>query len=159
MAKPNSSDVAVSETMQSLRRIFKAIENYSREVSREYGITGPQLWALKTISQNENLSLSELGKGMFLHPSTITGLVDRLEKRGFVLRKRDREDRRVINIQLTAKGATLVKKSPNPIQGRMIHGLRRLKREELHAIFNSLKKLVEIMEAQNVKATFFFDEE
>ena len=84
MAKPNSSDVAISETMQSLRRIIKAIENYSQEVSRQYGVTGPQLWALKTISQNENLSLSELGKEMFLHPSTITGLVDRLEKKGFV---------------------------------------------------------------------------
>ncbi len=152
-------DTAISDTMQSLRRIFKAVQNYSQEISREFGITGPQLWAIKTISQNESLSLSELGKGMYLHPSTITGLVDRLERKGFVVRKRNQKDRRVIKIQLTAKGATLAKKSPNPIQGKMIHGLRRLKRDELYSIFSSLKKLVEIMEAQNVKATFFFDEE
>jgi DNA-binding MarR family transcriptional regulator len=152
-------DAAISETMQSLRRIFKAIQNYSQEISREFGITVPQLWALKTISQHEGLSLSELGKGMYLHPSTITGLIDRLEKKGFVLRERDQVDRRVIKIRLTAPGAVLVKKSPNPIQGKMIHGLRRLKWNELNSIFSAMRKLVEIMEAENIKATFFFDEE
>jgi DNA-binding MarR family transcriptional regulator len=145
--------------MESLRRIFKAIGNYSQEVSRSFGITGPQLWALKTIQQMGRPSLSELGKSMYLRPSTMTGLIDRLEKKGFVLRERDQKDRRVIKIGLTVKAAALVKKSPNPIQGKMIHGLRKLKREELLSIFNALKKLVEIMEAQNVKATFFFDEE
>jgi len=152
-------DMVISETMDSLRRIFKAIGNYSQEISRSFGITAPQLWALKTIQQMGHPSLSELGKSMYLHPSTVTGLVDRLEKKGFVLRERDQKDRRVIKIQLTAKATALVKKSPNPIQGKMIHGLRRLKREELLSIFHSLKRLVEIMEAQNVRATFFFDEE
>ena len=159
MATRISRDTAISGTMQSLRRIFKAIQIYSQEISREFGTTGPQLWALKTISQQEGLSLSELGKGMYLHPSTITGLIDRLEKKGLVLRERDRTDRRVIKIRLTEKGSALVKKSPNPIQGKMVHGLRKLKREELNAIFNSMQKLVEIMEAENVRATFFFDEE
>jgi hypothetical protein len=41
----------------------------------------------------------------------------------------------------------------------MIYGLGKLKREELNLIYDSVKKLVEIMEAQNVKATFFFDQE
>jgi len=159
MALQISRDTAISETMQSLRRIFKAIQNFSQEISREFGITGPQLWALKTISQQEGLSLSELGKGMYLHPSTITGLIDRLEKKGYVLRERDRGDRRVIKIRLTARGAALVKKSPNPIQGKMVHGLRRLKRVELDSIFSSMQKLVKMMEAENVKATFIFDEE
>ncbi len=159
MAARISRDTAISETMQSLRRIFKAIQNYSQEISREFGITGPQLWALKTIAQNEGMSLSELGKGMYLHPSTMTGLIDRLERKGFVLRERGQEDRRTIKIRLTPRGATLAKRCPNPIQGKMIHGLRKLKREELNSIFNSMQKLVRMMEAENVKATFFFDEE
>ncbi len=152
-------DIAISDTMQSLRRIFKAMGNYSQEVSRGFGITVPQLWAVKTIQQNGRPSLNGLGKSMYLHPSTITGLVDRLEKKGLALIERDQKDRRVIKIRLTVKGAALAKRSPNPIQGKMIHGLRKLKPDELHSIFNSLKTLVGIMEAENVKATFFFDEE
>jgi len=152
-------DLAITGVMQSLRRIFKAIQDYSQEVYNKFEITGPQLWALKTISQNENLYLSELGKRMYLHPSTITGLIDRLEKKGYVERSRDQKDRRVIYVQLTPKGKRIVKKAPNPIQGKMIYGLGRLRREELNSIYDSVSKLVEIMEAQNVKVTFFFDRE
>ena len=152
-------DVAISEIMQSLRRIFKAIQDYSHEVSEKFGITGPQLWALKTISQNESLSLSDLGKRMYLHPSTITGVIDRLEKKRYVTRIRDQVDRRVIYVQLTAEGKRLAKRAPNPAQGKMIYGLKNLKRRELNLIYDSVQKLVKIMEAQDVKVTFFFDQE
>jgi DNA-binding MarR family transcriptional regulator len=96
---------------------------------------------------------------MYLHPSTITGVVDRLEKKGFAVRIRDKKDRRVISVRLTLKGKRLCKGSPNPIQGKMIYGLGNLKKEELNSIYDSVSKLVEIMEAQNVKVTFFFDQE
>ena len=150
-------DVALSGIMQSLRRIFKAIQDYSHEVSKNYGITGPQLWAIKTVSLNGKLSLGDLGNRMYLQPSTITGLIDVLEKKGYLARVRDREDRRVVKVQLTPKGQRLAKKAPNPAQGKMIYGLTKLKRRELNLIFNSIQKLVEIMEAQNIKVTFFFD--
>jgi MarR family transcriptional regulator, organic hydroperoxide resistance regulator len=152
-------DIAISEIMQSLRRIFKAIHNYSSEVSDRFGITGPQLWALNTISKDEGLPLGALSEKMYLRPSTITGLVDRLEKRGYVVRERDQRDRRVVKILLAPKGKALVKKGPNPIQGRMIYGLRNLRRGELRSIYDSIQRLVKIMEAQNVKATFFFHQE
>jgi DNA-binding MarR family transcriptional regulator len=145
--------------MQSLRRIFKAIQDYSQEVSSKFGITGPQLWALHTISRSVKLSLGELSKKMYLHPSTISGVVDRLEKKAYVVRDRGEKDRRVVKVQLTPKGKRLVKRTPNPIQGKMIYGLRGLKREELNSICHSFGTLVEIMEAQNLKVTFFFDQE
>jgi MarR family transcriptional regulator, organic hydroperoxide resistance regulator len=159
MSKPIPRNEAISETVQSLRRIFKAIHDYSQEVSQEYGITGPQLWALKTISENGSLSLGELTKKMYLHPSTVTGVVDRLETKGYVFRDRGQKDRRVVKVQLTAGGMELTKKAPNPVQGKMIHGLRKLKQRELRVIHKSVEKLVEIVEAKNVKVTFFFDRE
>ncbi len=154
-----SRDVAVSGIMQSLRRIFKAIQDYSHEVSKNYGITGPQLWVIKNISLDGRLSLSDLGKRMYLKPSTITGLTDTLEQRGYVVRVRDQEDRRVVKIQLTPKGRRLAERAPNPAQGKMIYGLTKLKSSELNLIFNSVQKLAEIMEAQNIRVTFFFDQE
>lgn len=159
MAKQITRDVAISEIVQSLRRIFKSIQDYSHEVSDKFGITGPQLWTLKTVSANGSLSLGELSKRMYLHPSTITGVVDRLEKKGYVSRDRGQEDRRVIKVQLTPKGKKLVKRTPNPVQGKMIYGLKKLKREELNSLYDSVRKLVEIMEVQNLKVTFFFDQE
>jgi len=159
MTSQVTRDVAISEIMQSLRRIVKAIQDYSHEVSGKFGITGPQLWALKTISQNESMSLSDLSARMYLHPSTITGVIDRLEKKGYVTRNRDRVDRRVIYVQLTAEGRRLSKRAPNPAQGKMIYGLKRLKKGELNLIYDSVQELVKIMEVENVKVTFFFDQE
>ena len=152
-------DAAILEVMQSLRRIIKSLQDYSQEVFSHYGITGPQLWVLKTIYQSGSLSLGELSKAMYLHPSTVTGVVDRLERKRFLLRDRNGEDRRVVKVQLTPKGNQVVKRAPKPIQGKMVYGLRRLKKDELILIYKSVLKLVEIMEAQNVKVTFFFDQE
>lgn len=154
-----SRDAAISEVMQSLRRIFKAIQDYSHEVSGKYGVTGPQLWVLKTISLNGDMALGDLSKRMYLHPSTITGLIDVLERKGYVARVRDQKDRRVVKVQLTEKGRGLAKKAPNPAQGKMIYGLKKLKKEELNLICSSVQKIVEMMEAQNVKVTLFFNQE
>ena len=129
-AKPRNT-----ETVQSLRRIFKAIEDYSHEVSSSFGITGPQLWALKAISQTAGLTLGALSKKMYLHPSTISGVIDRLEVKGLVRRSRDSADRRVVTVDLTAAGKGLVKRAPNPVQGKMIYGLKKLRKDELHAIY------------------------
>jgi DNA-binding MarR family transcriptional regulator len=85
--------------------------------------------------------------------------VDRLEKKGYVERDRNHADRRVVKVRLTPKGKALAKKTPNPIQGKMIHGLRTLQKKELNSIHRSVQKLVAIMEVQNVKVTFFFDQE
>ena len=159
MPRPVARNVAIAEIMQSLRRIFKAIQDYFHEISKKYGITGPQLWALKTVAANGSLSLGELSKKMYLHPSTISGVVDRLEKKGFVVRDRGQEDRRVVKVQLTSNGKKLIKRTPNPVQGKMIYGLRKLKEGKLTAIHEAVQALVEIMEAQDLKVTFFFDEE
>ncbi len=156
---PDDQSAAISDIMQSLRRVFKAIQDYYRDVSDRFGITGPQLWALKTISQNGSLSQTELSAKMYLHPSTMTGVADRLEKKGYVARDRNDTDRRVVKVRLTPKGKALVKKAPNPIQGKMIYGLRNLRKKDLDSIRDSLQTLVALMEAQNVRATFFFDEE
>jgi len=73
---------------------------------------------LKTVFQNGSLPLGELSQKMYLHPSTITGVVDRLEKKGYVSRDRDREDRRVVMVQLTPKGKRLVRRAPILLRGK-----------------------------------------
>ena len=154
-----SRDAQISETMQSLRRIFKAIEDYSQEVSSSFGITGPQLWALKIVSQHAGLPLGDLSRKMYLHPSTVTGVVDRLEDKGYVVRDRDSVDRRVVRVKLTPAGQDLAAKAPNPIQGKMIYGLMKLSENELNIIYESVRRLAEMAEAENVEVTFFFDQE
>jgi len=145
--------------MQSLRRIFKAIQHYSEQVLKEFGVTGPQLWGLRIIYREGRLSMGKLSEQMYLHISTVSGVVARLEEKGYVERTRERTDRRVVKIRLTKAGKRVVQRAPEAAQGKLLHGLESLSQQEVKGIHASLDKVVRLMEIQDVTATFFFSEE
>jgi len=149
----------IAEIMQYLRRVFKAIQLYSEQVQKEFGVTGPQLWALRIIYDEGQLSMGTLSEKMYLHMSTVSGIIDRLEKKRYVERNRDREDRRVIRISLTQGGKQIVQKAPEAAQGRLLHGLESLSKQQVLTIHSSFEKVVKLMEIRDVEATFFFGEE
>src|SRR5664280_2466762 len=92
----------ISDIIDNLRRVFQILNEQSKKVERETGLTGPQLWAIKTINESSPVNVSELANKLYLHPTTVVGIIDRLEKQDLVKRQRSKEDRRVVLIELTA---------------------------------------------------------
>lgn len=157
--KVPSKREAVAQIMNHLRRIFKSIQEYSRQVLERYGVTGPQLWTLRTLHEEGPLTLRGLSDRMFLDPSTAHGVVDRLEARGLLTRRRSEEDQRTVRIALTSKGRELVRRAPLPAQGRLLHALLSRPKDEVIRLHAALTRLVEFMEVGDLKATFFFSDE
>lgn len=145
--------------MQNLRRIFKAVESYSRTVEGRFGITGPQLWALWELGRKAPLSLKDLAAGMHLSPSTVVGVIDRLIAKDLVVRETDQVDRRRVCLSLSAKGHGLIDQAPNPAQDQLIKGLKSLDAKQLRNLSQSLEILVKTMDADKIEAPFFFSEE
>jgi MarR family transcriptional regulator, organic hydroperoxide resistance regulator len=158
-ARDPSRPDATLQIVTGLRRVVRAIELYSQDVYKQFSLTGPQLWAIKTLSRRGPLATSELAAALAVQPSTLSVLMDRLEKRGLVRRLRSREDRRFVEIALTPKGAELAARAPEPAQGRLLHGLRRLSPRELEAIRHAVDRLVTMMEAGGLEARFFFSDD
>ena len=73
------------------------------------GLTPPQFYVLATIGYAGSLPFGEIGAKMMVTVSNLTGIVDRLEEKKLVLRKRDETDRRVVHVTLTEKGSKLYK--------------------------------------------------
>jgi DNA-binding MarR family transcriptional regulator len=73
------------------------------------GLTPPQSYVLATIGYAGSLPFGEIGAKMMVTVSNLTGIVDRLEEKKLVLRKRDETDRRVVHVTLTEKGTKLYK--------------------------------------------------
>jgi DNA-binding MarR family transcriptional regulator len=73
------------------------------------GLTPPQFYVLATIGYAGGLPFGEIGAKMMVTVSNLTGIVDRLEEKKLVTRKRDERDRRVVHVVLTEKGARLYK--------------------------------------------------
>ncbi|HEY8104596.1 MAG TPA: MarR family transcriptional regulator [Gemmatimonadales bacterium] len=154
---PAASDAAA--IVQGLRRIVKALQVYSQEVYRSYGLTVPQLWVLKTLQRHGPLSAGRLAQTMAVHQSSMSVLIQRLERRGLVRRARVTPDRRFVRVELTERGGVLAGAAPEPVQGRLLHGLDAMQGPEVRRIRRAVDRLVEAMEASDVEARFFFSDE
>lgn len=153
-----ASDPDTTRIVQGLRRIVKALHSYSQDVYRAFGLTAPQLWALKTLQRDGKLSAGGLAAALAVHQSSVSILVARLEKRGLVRRLRDTRDGRSVRIDLTKRGAALAVMAPDPAQGRLLHALQAMPATEARRIRTAVDRLVTAMEADDVPARFFFSD-
>ena len=146
------------EAVQSLRRIVKALHDYSTSVEQQIGLTGPQLWALWELGRAGSLSLKALSARMHLDPSTVTGVVDRLQRRNLLVRVPDPKDRRRVILSLTVAGAQLLKGAPHPAQGQLLHALHAMPLKEVERLDHALKQVATLMEVDSTDVRFFFAE-
>lgn len=140
----------VAEIIDNLRRVFQVVNEQSKKAEHATGLTGPQLWAIKTIAEEAPIMVSEIARRMYLHPATVVGILDRLEKQGLVVRIRSTEDRRVVKVELTEQGRALVEKSPEVAQGLLVEGLEKLNTAKLKNIAQGLDQMAGILGAQNI---------
>lgn len=125
---------------------------HSRQLKQKYNITAPQLVCLLTIVEQKSLTVATLAKEIHLSPSTVVGILDRLEDKGFILRNRDSKDRRVVRIQASEKGLEFADSAPSPLQDKFDTSLSKLSDLEQVTISLSLQRIVELMEAQEIDA-------
>lgn len=156
---PSTGATDTAQIVQGLRRIVKALQTYSQDVRSAYGLTGPQLWALKTLQREGTLTVGRLAAALAVHQSSISILLDRLEKRGLVRRIRTRSDRRIVQVELTKRGASMAADAPDAAQGRLLHALGSMTAEHLRRTRRVVDRLVDAMEAGDVRARFFFSDE
>ncbi|MCF6461884.1 MarR family winged helix-turn-helix transcriptional regulator [Clostridium sp. Cult1] len=103
-----SNNIASIE--KHLRKVDYIIRLKGREILNDFNITIPQFSALQILIYNGELTIGELSQKMALACSTITDLVDRMEKNQLVVRKKDEKDKRVVRIEVLPKGHDIVKK-------------------------------------------------
>jgi DNA-binding MarR family transcriptional regulator len=144
-----------ADVVRTLRRLFRALHEYSKAVFAKSGLSGPQVWALSLLAARPRLSAGELAEDMFVHPSTLTGIVDRLVRKGLVSRAVDKEDKRGVRLAVTRSGLRLLKRTPPPVQVGLTRALAALPPRRLRELRRSLERIARETEADRVKAPFF----
>ncbi|ADP33795.1 putative HTH-type transcriptional regulator YusO [Bacillus atrophaeus] len=99
-----NADQVMSDIQLSLQTLFQKIQPEMVESMEKQGVTPAQLFVLASLKKHGSCKISEIAERMEVKPSAVTLMVDRLEQKNLVVRKHDTEDRRVINISLTAEG-------------------------------------------------------
>ena len=102
----------VDRVLEAIIYLYTESRRLTKELARRADLTGPQLTVVKMLEQIGDLSLSELSERIRAQNSTVTGIIDRMERENLVMRERSKEDRRVVYIRLTAKGRRLAEDIP-----------------------------------------------
>lgn len=142
-----------SNVLIALRKIVRAIDLHSRSLSRQYGITGPQLLILQAIANRNGISITELGKTISLSQATVTDIITRLEKKQLVVKKRSETDKRRVELFETDACLALLQKAPPPLQERFVSQFSTLEEWEQLMILSALQRMVEIMAPEDLDAS------
>ncbi|MFQ5477533.1 MAG: MarR family winged helix-turn-helix transcriptional regulator [Candidatus Binatia bacterium] len=154
---PQDAEIdTANEILRSIRRIVRRISEQSRLMSRDVGITLPQLLCLKAIGELEEaedeVTVVMVGKRVHLAPATVSRIVERLVNAGMVNRERRSKDRRKVCLSLTDLGLERFQTLPTPFQETFVQRLAKLDRNERDALLDSLRRLTQLMEAEDLDA-------
>lgn len=106
MSGPSDSDF---ELWQNIRDIYRVALKRLNARLRKERITFSQYSVLLALSRSGPVQMNKLSEHMLVAPANVTGLVDRMERKGYVRRKRNEKDRRLYMIEETEKGSRIFK--------------------------------------------------
>jgi DNA-binding MarR family transcriptional regulator len=123
-------------------KIHRAMKRFMEGQMKNFDITPPQFEVLLTLWEKDGRALNELGKLLARDGPTITGIIDRLEKKELVLRRRDAADRRCIRVQLTAKAQGLREEMTSRLQDSLGDIAGNFSAIEMRQLENILHKML-----------------
>jgi DNA-binding MarR family transcriptional regulator len=141
-----------AKVVTALRKIMRAVDLYSRSLVQQHGLTVPQLVLMREIG-NGSRTLSDISRNVSLSNATVTGIVDRLEKTGLVMRERDGSDRRQVMVHLTEHGISRLNSAPPLLQETFLTKLDGLKDWERSQILSVLQRVASMMHANGLDAS------
>lgn len=114
------------EFLRSIWALDHALHARSKAMAKRTGLTGPQRLALRIIGTSPNISSGELARVLHVHPSTLTGVLQRLETQDLVTRTRDSADGRRALFSLTRAGEKLAVPVEFSVEGAVKRLLRQI---------------------------------
>jgi DNA-binding MarR family transcriptional regulator len=143
------------EILIYIRKIMQAVSLYSRDLSRKYGLTGPQLVILNEISNRYAIPVTELARSISLSQATVTDILKRLERKGLIVKQRSDTDKRLIMIAPTEACRQILGNAPPPLQQTFIERFSELAEWEQMMILSALRRVVDLMSAEKIDAAPF----
>lgn len=154
----NITNMEAVDILIQIRKIIRSIDIESKKIQKEYGVSIPQYLCLSFLhnSFNYQSTQGEIRKFLNLNASTVSGIINRLEKKDLIARLPKFGDKRMINIALTTTGDQLLTNMPSILHERLSEKLKRLNPNELSSIYNGLDSLINILDIEQIEAAPIF---
>lgn len=148
------ADELVPETrvLRQFRIVFNSIKSHFRQVERDAGLGGAQLWALSVIAQSPGIGVTELARALDIHQSTASNLVRILTSRGLIASAREGMDRRGVALRALPAADAVLQRAPQPFVGVLPDALASLDAATLARLEQDLAVLISRLAADEAGA-------
>jgi DNA-binding MarR family transcriptional regulator len=141
-----------TRVLRQFRIVFNSVKTHFRQVEREAGLGGAQLWALSVIAQSPGIGVTELARSLDIHQSTASNLVRTLTARGLVSAAREGSDRRGVALRALPAADALLQSAPLPFAGVLPDALSSLDAATLERLEADLGRLIALLAADEAGA-------
>ena len=138
-SEPSDSAVRV---LRQFRVIFNSVKSHFQHIENEAGVGGAQLWALSLVEATPDIGVGELADAMDIHQSTASNLVRALVERELLRVQKRADDRRAVQLHVTAAGGRVLRRAPGPLAGVLPEALASLDPATLASLDSSLGALI-----------------
>jgi DNA-binding MarR family transcriptional regulator len=132
--------------MRLLWSVEHRLQSSSKLMASSLGITGPQRLVLRIVGQFPGLSAKELARIVHLHPSTITGILQRLVEKGLLERKGDPRDRRRIRLRIRQRARQFTERRNGTVEAAVDQALSQLPRAHVQRAREVLWAIADALE-------------
>jgi DNA-binding MarR family transcriptional regulator len=144
-----ATQLAHLDTLKKFRIVIRAAQRHSAWIEKQCGVSGAQLWVMHELHEHSGLRVGEIANRLAIHQTTASNLLDSLERRGYVVKTRDREDQRVVKLALSEQGAELLLRAPAPARGLLTEALCKLESQNLMKLNEGLQALLECIDGED----------
>jgi len=141
-----------NDLFKAIRRIIRAIDIRSHEVSRAVGLTIPQIVVLSCVRDLGEVTTRQVSEAADLSAATVVTILDKLESKGLIERYRSDIDRRIVHSQLTRQGVETLKAAPPMLHESFREKFAKLDQQERQGLIDAVEKIAEMMNARGIDA-------
>jgi DNA-binding MarR family transcriptional regulator len=146
---PGSEPKPLGDTLGFMRLLWAVahgLESASKRMHAKLGVTGPQRIVLRLIGHHGRIAAGELAEALHVHPSSLTGVLRRLEQGELIRRESDPFDRRRALFELTLRGLRLNEQRAGTVEATIAAALTKMPKERVVATKAVLKALAAALE-------------
>jgi DNA-binding MarR family transcriptional regulator len=148
-----------TRVLRQFRIVFNAVKTHFRQVEREAGVGGAQLWALAVINRVPGIGVTDLARELDIHQSTASNLTKAMIERGLVSAGRESMDRRTVALRLLPAGAEVLKSAPMPFTGVLPDALASLDPQILARLEQDLGQLITALAADEAAGALMLSQQ
>lgn len=150
MPRNNATTSQPTQSNQVLRRfrvVFNAVRSHFKQVEKQVGLGGAQVWALSVIRDQPGIGMGQLARCMDVHQSTASNLVRVLQHKDLLRMDKDETDKRHVHLHVTPQAMDLLAKVPGPFEGVLPAALDQLSPLTLQRLDQDLAELIALLKA------------